>query len=192
MQGHSFLPIEEVAMARLGLISVFLLLLAATFAAAQIYTWTDEDGVRHYSNQPPSDAGDPEVAFEEYQYDAQADRERFEMDQQEWDAFMQEVSAEEQEQREASEQRAREREQNRPISLAEKQATERERLKSRIAELEQMPLEHFGSQKNKRVRIGYFRYRLEALMKNPEKYFNSPGPEFEGNIKKPEEAVVGN
>jgi hypothetical protein len=179
-------------MVKLGLISILLLLLAAPFAAAQIYTWTDENGVRHYSNRPPADTEDTEVAFEEYQTDAQAERERFEMNQQEWDELMQEISAEDRQQREASEQRVREREQNRPMRLEEKTAAERERLESRIAELEQLPLEHFGSQKNKRVQIGYFRYRLEALMKNPEKYFKTPAPEFEGNIKDPGEAAVGN
>jgi hypothetical protein len=47
-----------------------------------------------------------------------------------------------------------------------------------------LPLEHFGSQKNKRVRIGYYQYRLETLLANPDNYFNNPEP-FEGNIKTP-------
>jgi len=173
-------------MKRFVLISAFSLLLVATCATAEIYTWTDENGIKHYSNQPPSDAKDPEVAFKEYQYDAQADRERFEMDQQEWDSLMQDITAEEREQR------AREKEQNRQLTLEEKQAAEKERLESRITELEQMPLEYFGSQKNKRVRIGYFRYRLQELMQNPEKYFSQPAPEFEGNVKEPAEATSAN
>jgi hypothetical protein len=35
------------------------------------------------------------------------------------------------------------------------------------------------------VRIGYYRYRLEDLMQDPEKYFNQPS-QFEGNIKETE------
>ena len=60
------------------------------------------------------------------------------------------------------------------------------RLENKIAELEEKPLDYFGSQKNKRVRLGYYRYRLEALMQNPEQYFNQPSA-FEGNVKYPEE-----
>ena len=50
--------------------------------------------------------------------------------------------------------------------------------------VEEKPLEYFGSQKNKRVRIGYFKYRLEALMQDPDKYFENP-EQFEGNVKEP-------
>ena len=63
-------------------------------------------------------------------------------------------------------------------------ATEQEKLERKIAELEEQPLEFFGSQKNKRVRIGYYRYRLEALMQDPDKYFQNPEG-FEGNVKEP-------
>jgi hypothetical protein len=55
-------------------------------------------------------------------------------------------------------------------------------LQTKIAELEKKPLEYFGSQKNKRVRLGYYRNRLETLMRNPEQYFNQPSS-FEGNVK---------
>ena len=59
---------------------------------------------------------------------------------------------------------------------------EKERLEAKIAELEVKPLEYFGSQKNKRTRIGFYKYRLETLQKDPHKYFSEP-EKFEGNIK---------
>jgi hypothetical protein len=94
---------------------------------------------------------------------------------------------EEEEQRQAAEDRkkAAEAAQNRKPTQAEKVAAERERLETKIAELEEKPLEYFGSQKNKRVRIGYYRYRLEALNEDPAKYFSQPSS-FEGNVKKSE------
>ncbi|MGD8494494.1 MAG: hypothetical protein PVH44_12875, partial [Desulfobacterales bacterium] len=64
----------------------------------------------------------------------------------------------------------------------ERVAAEKQRLEKKIADLEEKPLDFYGSQKNKRVRIGYYRYRLETLMSNPDKYFNEPS-RFEGNVK---------
>ena len=61
-------------------------------------------------------------------------------------------------------------------------AAEKERLEDKIAELEEQPLEYFGSQKNKRTRIGFYKYRLETLEQDPEKYFSEP-EKFEGNVK---------
>ena len=64
----------------------------------------------------------------------------------------------------------------------DKIAAEKERLEAKIAELEEKPLEYFGSQKNKRTRIGFYKYRLETLEQDPDKYFSEP-EKFEGNIK---------
>jgi len=75
--------------------------------------------------------------------------------------------------------------QNQALSQEDKIAAEKVRLEAKIAELEEKPLEYFGSQKNKRTRIGFYKYRLETLMQDPDKYFSEP-EEYEGNIKTPE------
>ena len=67
----------------------------------------------------------------------------------------------------------------------ERIAAEKEMLENKIAELEEKPLEYFGSQKNKRTRVGFYKYRLEMLMEDPDRYFSEP-EEYEGNIKTPE------
>ena len=64
----------------------------------------------------------------------------------------------------------------------ERIAVEKERLEAKIVELEEKPLDYFGSQKNKRTRIGFYKYRLETLEQDPEKYFSEP-EKYEGNIK---------
>lgn len=153
---------------------------------ADIYTWTDEKGVRHYSNSPPSDAKDPEVIFQEYQHDPSTDQQRFEMEQQEWKKLMQQIEADEREAAEESERRERTARNNQEPSLEERAAAEQKRLEETIADLEEQPLENFGSQKNKRVRLGYYRYRLDALMKDPENYFKNP-ESFQGNVKETEQ-----
>ena len=71
---------------------------------------------------------------------------------------------------------------NHELSQEDKIAAEKERLEDKIADLEAKPLEYFGSQKNKRTRIGFYKYRLETLEQDPEKYFSEP-EKFEGNVK---------
>ena len=63
---------------------------------------------------------------------------------------------------------------------------EKDMLENKIADLEEKPLDYFGSQKNKRTRVGFYKYRLELLLKDPEKYFAEP-EEYQGNVKTPED-----
>ena len=86
----------------------------------------------------------------------------------------------------ADRERAAEAERDREPTQLERIEAEKNRLEAKIAELEEKPLEYFGSFKNKRVRLGYYRYRLEELLQDPDKYFNQPSS-FEGNVKYPEE-----
>jgi hypothetical protein len=48
---------------------------------------------------------------------------------------------------------------------------EKNRLLKAITDLQGAPLNKFGSHDNKRRQIGYFKYRLEELIKSPETYF---------------------
>ena len=151
--------------------------------AAEIYIWTDEKGVKHYSDHPPENAESYDVKTETqtYQYDEEADKQRTETEQKQ----LQDAIKEENENDEKQQQEAAEAERNRPPTQEEKIAAEKDKLENKIAWLEEQPLEYFGSQRNKIVRIGYFRYRLEALLEDPDKYFKNP-ENFEGNIKEPE------
>jgi len=157
---------------------------------AEVYTWTDEDGVKHYSDQPPSD---PKYRvnplFKSYEYDEAADRQRTEDDNKQLQKIVKSID-EEYDQRQQEEKRQQEEaEQNRPPTLEERAAAERERIQQAIAELEAKPLEYFGSQRNKTLTIGHLHYRLEDLARDPEKYFREGPPPFEGNVKNPAEAA---
>ena len=48
---------------------------------AEIYQWVDENGVKHYSNMPPANAGNVKIVSEEYQHDEAADQKRVKTDQ---------------------------------------------------------------------------------------------------------------
>ena len=66
-------------------IFVFMLLccIVATTSLADIYEWTDENGVRHYSNYAPADEAKVLMKTKEAPYDEAADRARMEFERQE-------------------------------------------------------------------------------------------------------------
>lgn len=51
---------------------------------------------------------------------------------------------------------------------------ERKRLTLAIQDLEEAPLEKFGSQKNKLRQVGYYKYRLDKLLADPDEYIQYP------------------
>ena len=101
-------------------------------------------------------------------------------------AGAEETEAAESQEIEATESQEADAAENQETSLEDKIAAEKERLEDKIAELEEQPLEYFGSQKNKRTRIGFYKYRLETLEQDPDKYFSEP-EKFEGNLKASED-----
>jgi hypothetical protein len=151
---------------------------------AEVYTWTDENGVKHFSDQPPADAKEAKPAFPSYKYDEAADRQRTETDSKELQKVIQAVDEDHAKTEQEEKQRQEKAEANRPPTMEERVTAERERLNQKIAELEAKPLEFFGSQRNKIQTLGYYNYRLEDLAKDPEKYFSEP-TQFEGNVKNP-------
>lgn len=166
------------------LIVFFLSLFGALLLNAEIYTWTDKDGVKHFSDQPPEGVERYKAVSPAFQHDEAADKKQSELEQKELQGLIKELDEDYKKIQNKEKQKIEEAEKNRPPTKEEMIATEQEKLERKIAELEEQPLEFFGSQKNKRVRIGYYRYRLEALMQDPDKYFQNPEG-FEGNVKEP-------
>jgi len=153
---------------------------------AEVFTWTDEKGVQHFSDRPPADTKGAKEAFREYEYDEEADKKRNETESQELEKVVKTIDADHEKAEQEERQRQEEAEANRPPTMEEKVVAEREKLEKTIAELEAQPLESFGSQRNKTLTIGYYKYRLEDLAKDPDKYFTEP-TRFEGNFKIPED-----
>ncbi len=167
---------------------VLLFAFGISLAIADVYTWVDKKGVRHYSNSPPEEAKDVKVVFPEYQYDESADKERHKNEQEQINGLIKEIEAENAREQAAEMERAKQAELNRRPTREERIAAERERLENKIKFLEGQPLEYFGSQRNKILRIGYYHYQIQELMEDPEKYFNQTAT-FEGNVKYPPEGT---
>ena len=156
-----------------------------TNSKAEVYSWTDENGVKHFSDRKPAEAKGAKPAFQEYKHDEAADRQRTESDEKAVQKAVKDINQEYAEAEQEKQRQEEEAEENKPLTMEERIEDERTKLNLKIAELESLPLEHFGSQQNKIRSIGYYKYRLEDLNKDPEKYFRLPPPRFEGNIKDP-------
>jgi hypothetical protein len=173
------------------LITAILLTFALTVfgvpnSIAEVYTWTDENGVKHFSDQPPADAKGAKPAFPAYEYDEAADRQRTQTDKKELQKVVKTIDENYEKKQQEEKRRQQEEEANQPPTMDERVAAEREKLLEKINQLESYPLDYFGSQRNKILTIGYYRYRLEDLGKDPEKYFSEP-TNFEGNVRHPED-----
>ncbi len=165
-----------------GIIILMGILLWVPPMHADVYSWTDENGVKYFGNQPPDNAANVRVVFKEEPYNAAADN-RSKADQsKEITELIKKLEQEETRQAAEARRKAEAAEKNRQPTQQERIAEEKQRLQEKITELEEKPLSYYGSQKNKRVRIGYYRYRLETLMRDPAEYFNRPSS-FEGNVK---------
>lgn len=169
---------------RILIAALFFVVPSLSYLSADIYRWTDSKGIQVYGNQPPANANDVKLMFREATTgSAGATPAAPQDDASSIEAIIrgldEEGRREEQARREAESTKS-----SAPLSREEMVAIERANLEKKIRELEALSLDHFGSQKNKRVRIGYYQYRLETLLTNPDDYFNNPEP-FEGNVKAP-------
>jgi hypothetical protein len=141
----------------------------------------DSNGNVVYGNQPPANASNVKVMIRETPGRAGASSST----QPDNSSSVEEILKGVEEEKQGVEQPPEESGAAKPSAAPSREemiALERAQLEKKIKDLEELPLDHFGSQKNKRVRIGYYQYRLESLLANPDNYFNNPEP-FEGNIK---------
>jgi hypothetical protein len=168
---------------RILIAALFFIAPGLSYLNADIYRWTDSKGNVIFGNLPPSDARNVKLMFKESTSGPDAKPEAQEEDQSRMEAIIQDLD-EEARREEQARKEAESAKQSAPPTRSEMITQEKTKLEKKIQELEALPLDYFGSQKNKRVRIGYYQYRLETLMANPDEYFNNP-EHFEGNLKAP-------
>jgi hypothetical protein len=138
---------------------------------AGIYKWTDEDGVVHYSDVEPVAPGGEVSVDSAIPYDAEADAKRSAINRKELNAISSEVESELEQDTQEQNAEGQSGQEDKQPTREEIITAERERLEREIADLEAKPLSYFGSAKNKRLKIGEQKYRLEELLQDPDTYF---------------------
>jgi hypothetical protein len=171
---------------RVLIAAICFILPGLSYLSADIFRWTDKEGTVHFGNSVPPDAQDVKVVSKEISSSPAARSPGPAPDAKSTERIIQELEDDLKREQEARKQ-ADAVKKNAPPGSADIVTREKERLEKKILELEQKPLEFFGSQQNKRVRIGYYEYRLQALMADPDSYFKNPEP-FEGNVPVPDKA----
>ena len=163
---------------------ILITMLSLSNVHAGVFYWINDDGVKHFTNKPVPNNPNARLLFEEYPYDQKADQRRRQSDQEFFNTFIEEMDAQSREAQAERERRLAEEEANRPPTREELIKEETIRLTNRINELREMPLEFFGSQRNKIRRLGFYHNRLNALERDPDDYFKNPVT-FQGNVKYP-------
>jgi hypothetical protein len=136
---------------------------------AEIYSWNDENGVKHYSNTPPADQSVHIKTAPEIQSESTTDQEIEKLNEENIDAVLEALEREE---------RASAPEPSKtpkPLSRPERIASEKEKLEEKITWLEQLPPEAYANARSKQAIIGRYRYRLELLESNSDEYFKNYG-----------------
>ena len=121
-----------------------------SYLSADIYRWTDKQGTVHFGNSVPSEAQNVKVVSREVSSGAADSAPAQEADAKSTERIIQELDTDLQREREARKLADEIAKKNAPPTEAQIVAREKERLEKKIIELEQKPLEFFGSQQNKR------------------------------------------
>jgi hypothetical protein len=143
--------------------------LTASGLQAEIYSWTDENGVKHYSHTPPPDRSVPVKTAPEIQPGPTTDQEIEKINEENIDAILEELEKEEQAPapKPAKAQKA--------PSRQERIAAEEEKLEEKITWLEQLPPQAYTNMRSKQAIIGRYQYRMQLLLSNPDEYFKNYG-----------------
>jgi hypothetical protein len=150
---------------------VFIIMIASPLEA-NIYSWTDSNGVKHFSNSPPPAEENSSIdVHREIAYDRAADEERWDLDRKEWETLKQDLEKTEQQ---IIKERYSEENTEDSQGMAEKVKDEKFRLELEISRLEKKPANSFAYERDgKRAAIAFYKSRLKELETNPKRYFDT-------------------
>jgi hypothetical protein len=142
---------------------------SASGLQAEIYSWTDEKGVKHYSHTPPADpefqiTTDPEIPGNP------ADTREPQMIYEEnVETLLEQLD------RETEASPAKGSSPRQQPSRQERIQNEMQKLEDNLAYLESLPPNAFANSRSRDVIIGKYRYRLQQLKSDPDSYFEQYG-----------------
>ena len=136
---------------------------------AEIYSWTDEKGVKHYSHTPPPEREVPFESAPEIKPDPAVAQKDETINEANVEKILKELDQEEAapvQQKDAS---------KKPPSPKNRIEAEAEKLREKIAFLEQLPPDAYANDRSKQAIIGRYQYRLQQLYSDPDAYFTQYG-----------------
>jgi hypothetical protein len=136
---------------------------------AEIYSWTDKNGIKHYSHTPPADRSITIKTAPEIQPDPTAYQKIEKINEENVDAILEELEKEEQ----ASAPKPAKT--KKPPSRQERIQAEKESLEDKIQYIEGLPPRAFTNSRSRQAIIGRYQYRMQALLSNPDEYFKKYG-----------------
>jgi hypothetical protein len=141
-------------MKSIAIVMVFIFTgLAASGVEAEIYSWTDENGIKHYSQTPPPDRSVTIRSTTEIQSGPTADQKIEKINEENIDALIEELEKEE------------------PPSRQDRIQAEKESLEDKIQYLKELPARAFANSRSRQAIIGRYQYRMQELLSNPDEYF---------------------
>jgi hypothetical protein len=143
--------------------------LTASGLSAEIYFWTDENGVKHYSNTPPTQIPAQIKTAGEIRSNPEASQSTEKIDEENFEAILE---AQESAHKSSA---PTDSPTQQPSSRQERIQIEQEKLKEKLAYLQNLPPEAFSNARSRNVIIGRYQYRLEELMSDPDSYFEKYG-----------------
>jgi hypothetical protein len=156
------------------ILAIVFIFLCSSSLNAEIYSYIDKNGIKHYSNVSFHKVADTVKVLDEINYDRVPDEVRRIKDEKFWHTQIQEQKSEKQTANKAVALKSKaqiDTEANITPSREKLIQIEREKLEKKIFELEALPTSVYGNSRSKQKSIGRYRYKLEALTASPEKYF---------------------
>ena len=151
-----------------------LLLFVSDLNAGSIYTWTDENGVKHYSNEEPSEDQKDVKVINEIPH-SQMDTEKLRQNSEKLEQVIEEREAEKKAAEIGKEQKIKKIEAGKKKTakdtLNKKVLLEKERLQNEIRRIEQLAIGGPYSIALKKSKIKEYQDKLDLLERSPEEYF---------------------
>ena len=143
--------------------------LIASGLHAEIYSWTDEKGVKHYSHTPPADRSLRIKTAPEIPNNPTDTRKIEKINEENVETVLEELDEEN------NSSAATGRGSRQELSRQQRIQNEKKTLEEKLAYLESLPSDAFANSRSKNVIIGKYRYRLQQLLSNPDGYFDQYG-----------------
>lgn len=143
--------------------------LTASGLDAEIYFWTDQNGVKHYSNTPPADRSVQIKTAREIRTSPEVFQSQEKIDEKNFEAILEELDK-----ADKSSAPTTSKTQQKP-SRQERIQIEQEKLEEKLAYLENLPPDAFANSRSRNVIIGRYQYRLQQLLSDPDSYFDKYG-----------------